>query len=134
MSGEIEPNQGNLMHGDKVRALADRLENAGEVDAALTADVVQAIRAAFPDATSLLAAHSALLTSTDAALHVVDETVPAWGIVIKGMATEPDGHWHCMLRETGSPDEDMLGMGTAPTLPRALIAAVLRIAALRVRA
>ena len=121
------------MHGDRINALADRLEGAREVDGALAAEVVQAIRAAFPGATCLLGAESAILTSTDAALHLLDAVVPAWGVVIKGMTTEPDGHWHCTLRETGSPDEGMLVMGSASSLPRALVATVLRLASSHVR-
>lgn len=122
------------MHADMVTALAERLESRRETDADLTPEVVEAMRSLFPDQMQLLGAQSELLTSTDAALHVVDAAIPAWSIAIRGMATEPDGHWNCILRESDSPDEDMLGIGNALSLPRAMIAALLRIAVQRVHA
>ncbi len=119
------------MDGDRLNATAQAVESTGDVGSELRSNVVEAIRSAFPEPARLLRPDSDLLNSTDAALHIVDALVPAWEISIKGVALEYDGHWVCTLRETSSPDNEMIGVGRAPSLPRALIAALLRIAALR---
>jgi hypothetical protein len=118
------------MGGTELTALAERIESGPEVDAGLTADAIESLKAAFPEATQALRRDCPLLTSTDEALHVVHAIVPAWDISIKGVAVEPHGHWRCSLRESSALDEDtVIGIGRAPSLPRALIAALLRIAA-----
>jgi hypothetical protein len=72
-----------------------------------------------------------MLCSTDAALHIVYGALPAWQIFLRGMALEPHGHWHCSLRETSATDDDaVIGFGEAPAPARALVAALLRLAAI----
>jgi hypothetical protein len=120
------------MQGNGLRTLAERVEAAEEVSTALVSEVAGALAAAFPAAAGRAVPDAALLGSTDGALRVVDAAVPAWEISLRGVALEPDGHWHCTLRETSTTDDDaVIGFGEAPSLPRALIAALLRIAAMR---
>lgn len=120
------------MEGNVLRALAEKVEAADEVSTALVSQAAEALVAAFPAAAGRAVPDAALLGSTDAALRVVDAALPAWEISLKGVALEPDGHWHCTLRETSATDDDaVIGFGVAPSLPRALIAALLRIAAMR---
>ena len=63
--------------------------------------------------------------STDKVLELVHECLPGWAIHIKGTATSPNGHWHCSLRRSDIRDNDpYVGIGQGPTLPHALLAAV----------
>jgi hypothetical protein len=120
------------MGKDSLKALAERVEKADEVSTALVSEVAGALAAAYPGAASRIVPDAALLGSTDAALRVVDGAVPAWEISLRGIALEPHGHWHCSLREASATDDDeVIGFGEAPSLPRALIAALLRIASMR---
>ena len=88
------------MHGDRLNALAERVEQAEEASTALVEEVATVIGAAFPQAAPSIVPDAALLGSTDAAIRVLDGALPAWDIAIKGMALEPNGHWHCTLRRT----------------------------------
>ena len=120
------------MDRKKLISLAERIEEADEVDAGLSAEAVEAIATAFGGPGELLTPDAPVLSSTDRALHVVDAIVPAWEITMKGLAREPDGHWTCTLREGAAQDDDeVIGVGKAPSLPRALIAALLKVAAQR---
>ena len=115
-----------------LKGLAERVESAEEASTALVSEVAEALAAAYPRAASRAVADGALLSSTDAALHVADRALPGWEILLRGAALEPHGHWHCTLRETSATDDDaVIGFGRSPSLPRALIAALLRIAAMR---
>lgn len=120
------------MSENELRKLAERIEAASPVGEALAGDTVRALRMAFPEPTRLLGQDAQLLASTDEALRVVDAALPGWEIDMKGIAREPDGHWTCTLREQGALDDDeVIGIGQAPSLPRALLAALVRIAAVR---
>jgi hypothetical protein len=45
---------------------------------------------------------------------------------LKGTATHPNGHWHCSLRRSDIRDNDpYIGIGAGPTLPHALLGAVI---------
>mgnify|MGYP001822861950 FL=1 len=64
--------------------------------------------------------------STDRVLKMVQECLPGWAIHIKGTATSPNGHWHCSLRKSEIRDNDSyVGIGQGPTLPHAVLAAVI---------
>ncbi len=122
------------MESERLKALAERVENADEASTALVSEVAEALAAAYPGAASRAVPDAALLTSTDAALRAADGAVPAWEISLRGVALEPHGHWHCSLRETSATDDDaVIGFGEAPSAARALIAALLRIASMRTR-
>lgn len=120
------------MKGGDLNELADRIETVVREDAAADDEVANALSVAFRNAAAARTTRSGLLRSTDAALHAVDATVPGWEISIRGIAREPDGHWTCTLRETSATDEDaVIGIGRSPALPCALIAALLRVGAVR---
>ncbi len=64
--------------------------------------------------------------STDKILRLVKECLPGWSIHIRGTATTPNGHWHCSLRRSAVRDNDaFVGIGRGPSLPHALLAALL---------
>lgn len=64
--------------------------------------------------------------STDEVLGVVHRYLPGWSIQIRGTATRPNGHWHCSIRKSDIRDNDQyVGIGNGPTLPHALLAAIL---------
>lgn len=64
--------------------------------------------------------------STDRVLKMVQDCLPGWAIHITGTATTPNGHWHCSLRQSDIRDNDAyVGIGKGPTLPHALLAAVI---------
>lgn len=115
------------MNHDELRALADRIEGAASLELDLAVAVLEGLRAAFPQARSDL--RPGAVESTDAALHLVARLLPNWSIALSGTAREPDGRWACTLRPSGARDDDeVIGIGRAPTPPLALIAALLRIA------
>lgn len=112
--------------------LAEKVERAEQDSRVLASEVAEALSGAFPDVRRGDVPDAALLDATEAALHVVHRAVPGWEISLRGVALEPDGHWHCTLRETGETDDDaVIGFAEAPSPPRAVIAALLRSAAAR---
>lgn len=120
------------MTDGEINALADQVETAGAGDAAVEDRVAEALATAFGEAPGLPAQSSEFLETTDAALHVLDTMAPGWEISIRGIAREPDGHWTCTLRESSVTDDDaVIGIGSSPALPCALIAALLRLGAMR---
>ncbi|HSF91250.1 MAG TPA: hypothetical protein VLA51_03485 [Paracoccaceae bacterium] len=66
------------------------------------------------------------LDSTDKVLTMIYAVQPGWSVSIDGVARLPNGHWRCSLRKSASRDDDpYLGTGRGPTLPHALLAALL---------
>lgn len=64
--------------------------------------------------------------STDEVLGLVRAALPGWTIQIRGMASHPNGHWRCSLRRSDTRDNDpFVGIGHGPTLPHALLGAVI---------
>jgi hypothetical protein len=118
------------MQRDKMKALAERVEIADEASIHFVSEVAEALVAAYPGVALQPVPDAAMLRSTDAALHIVHGALPAWQISLRGVALEPHGHWHCSLRETSAADDDAaIGFGEAPVPARALMAALLRLAA-----
>jgi hypothetical protein len=114
------------MNRDQMQALADRIEAAGSLDLDVAVATLEGLRAALPQATSDL--RPGLVESTDAALHLVARTLPNWSVALSGTAHEPDGRWACTLRPSGArDDEEVIGIGRAPTPPLALLVALLRV-------
>lgn len=104
--------------------LADKIEAALDVEEGLKTEILGAMHEmgmtgdiAQPD-----------LDSTDDLLAIVNIVLPGWTVSVKGKAWQPNGHWTCSLRKTSSRDSDeFIGVGRAPTLPHALLAALLRV-------
>jgi hypothetical protein len=114
------------MDRDELEALRARTGAASTLEAPLLHEVADAVRGVFPNAP----AHpEALAEPTEAVLHLVDRCLPGWSITLKGHATEPDGHWRCSLRRSsGRDDDDVIGQGRAPTVPLAVLMALLSVA------
>jgi hypothetical protein len=110
-------------------AVKARVDAAEDIDQALLHDTADELRAIFPNAP----AHPELLSEpTEAVLRLVDRCLPGWTISLRGTATEPNGHWHCALRESSSSDNDMvIGNGNAPTVSLALLRALVCVAHIR---
>jgi hypothetical protein len=118
------------MSKETLEALQAHVDGAADLDAALLKDAADRLREVFPGAPS----HPELLSEpTEAVLRLIDHCLPGWTITLRGTATEPDGHWHCSLRESGSRDNDeVIGNGNAPTVSLSLLRAL--VSAARARA
>lgn len=115
-----------------IRTLADEVENeeSGLTDA-LAARAISAIRKRHPD---IVPDGGTDGLSVETLLHLADQLVPGWSILLRGKAHEPDGHWSCTIRESMTRDSDeFIGRGSAPDLAAALLAAILRVVAYRSR-
>jgi hypothetical protein len=114
------------MNRDQMQALANRIEGAASLELDLAVATLEGLRAALPQAGSDL--RPGVVESTDAALHLVARALPNWSVALSGTAHEPAGRWTCTLRPSGArDDEEVIGIGRAPTPPLALIAALLRV-------
>lgn len=101
--------------------LAHDIESAFELSDSLKEKARDALATKLATPPDTAAFHSA-----DAVLDVIRECLPGWSIHIRGTATHPNGHWHCTLRSSDVRDNDSYaGIGQAPTLSHALLAAVL---------
>jgi hypothetical protein len=122
------------MDHDQMHAIAEKIEMASTIDPELASQVWEGIKSAFPDESRSMEPEACLIESTDSVLELIAAMIPGWEISLRGFAREPDGHWICTLREsTASDDDEVIGIGTAPALPLAMLLALLRIAALRLR-
>lgn len=110
--------------------LAGAVEAADPLGTELAARALAALRTAFPvQAAEGLIPEGDL--STDALLALVQAALPGWHYKIHGRA-RPSGAWSCSLRRSDVLDDDeILGTGDADSLSQALLAAILRIVALR---
>lgn len=119
------------MNPNQLQDLAGRIEAAPEFDTDLAEAVLEGLRTALPEASADLG--SGVVESTDAALRVVVATLPAWSIALEGTASDR-GRWACTLRRSGArDDEEVIGIGRAPTPPLALIVALLRVVIARAK-
>ena len=102
--------------------LAKDIEAALALDDDLVKKAKNALAQASEDAASV-----ADLESTDDVISLVYAIHPGWHLSMKGTATMPNGHWRCTLRKSDLRDNDaLIGIGNGPTLPHALLAAVLK--------
>ncbi|MCF1709382.1 hypothetical protein L0V05_11180 [Tabrizicola sp. J26] len=112
-----------------IEALSKKAACVGALDEGTLADARAVLQQVFPRA-KLETDRTADLTET--VLHMVDQCLPLWTIQLTGKAHEPDGHWRCTLRETSSRDSDeVIGIGSAPTVSMALLRALLRVASMQ---
>jgi hypothetical protein len=115
---------------DGLEDLAKRVENSGNADLDLPADVASALRASFPDAASDGPIRDDIATSTDAVVAQVIAALPGWHFSIHGRARTTAGAWRCTLRRSDVRDDDeTIGVGEAHSLNLAILAAMLRVAA-----
>jgi hypothetical protein len=113
-----------------LRELADRVASSRTLVDAVAHDVAAAIVPHLGPGETLTAQ---ALASTDHVLHLVDRASPGWSIQLRGVALEPDGHWHCSIRPSEVRDEaEMMGIAKGPDLSNTVLAALLRLLAYRV--
>ena len=119
------------MAQDDLTDLARRVESASGLEAHLGAAAQHALRARLPVEAAAGLIPDGMAASTDALLALILAALPGWHYSVHGRA-RPAGAWTCSLRKSDVLDDDeVLGTGEAGTLPQALLAAVLRVVALR---
>ena len=118
------------MAREELQKLAGTVEAADHLNVPLSARAVAGLRSAFPaEAAAGLIPDGPL--STDALLALVMAALPGWHYSAHGRARKA-GAWSCSLRRSDVLDDDeILGTGEADSLMQALLAAMLRVAALR---
>jgi hypothetical protein len=120
------------MNRDQMQALAARIEDTATLELDLAVATLEGLRAALPHARSDL--RPSVVESTDAALHLVSRTLPNWSVALSGSTHEPHGRWTCTLRPSGARDDDeVIGIGRAPTPSLALIVALLRVVVIQAK-
>ncbi|MBV2359128.1 hypothetical protein KUH32_05015 [Thalassococcus sp. CAU 1522] len=118
------------MKDTELQLLIDTLEGRDALSDADYDGVHHALVYALPDGSSNTLPEPQHLDTTDGAILVVDRAYPDWTIGIHGRANDKDGHWRCTLRQSDVRDNDLaIGVGRAPVLSRAILAAVLRLSA-----
>lgn len=116
------------MNAEQSRDLVKRIEVAAWPDPDLAAVVLESLKSALPGDAAPMTLEPDLIESTDAALHLVNLSVPNWSIILQGMAHEPDSRWSCTLRKgTVRDDDELIGLGKGPTPSLALLSALLTI-------
>ena len=119
------------MTSDTLRKLASRIESLMALDDTVAQEAVKALAPQTDDA-GAPALDTADLDSTDALLGVMERDLPGWSVAMDGMALSPNGHWRCTLRRSAVRDNDeYIGVGRGPTLPHALLAAILKVLSFR---
>ncbi|MDI3338086.1 hypothetical protein QKW60_16885 [Defluviimonas aestuarii] len=112
--------------------LAAALEGPADLSPETAAAVLALIRPLVPVKDRWPADRMPAIQSSDEVIHLVDLALPDWSISLKGRTNDTDGHWTCTLRRSDTLDDDLLiGIGRGPALPRAILAAMVRVAALR---
>lgn len=120
------------METNSLTGVIEMVKQAPKLDAALFAQAVQAMKAAFPGENFADAEHLIESDPTEAVLHLVSEHLPDWSISLKGKAQDVDGDWSCILRKSGIHDNEVsIGVGSGRTLSLAVLGAVLRASLLR---
>lgn len=120
------------MGTDNLTDVIETVKRAHKLDAALFAQAVQAMKAAFPGENFADAEHLIESDPTEAVLHLVSEHLPDWSISLKGRAQDINGDWSCILRRSDIHDNEVsIGVGSGRTLSLAVLCAVLRASLLR---
>jgi hypothetical protein len=89
-------------------------------------------RPALPQGEAAPVVRAGLVESTEAVLGHITGVLPGWAVRLEGTAIGPNGRWTCTLRRSGSrDDEEVIGIGRAPTPPLAMIAALIRVLIIR---
>lgn len=114
------------MTDDQLATFEKRLAAAAPADlAAIAGDW---LATAWPKADHIPEFDPALVESVDKSLRLAAQAFPNWAITLQGTAHPTSGHWTCTLRKSGLRDDyEMIGIGTAPTAPLAMIVALLRV-------
>ncbi|MDH5452439.1 MAG: hypothetical protein OEY05_08280 [Paracoccaceae bacterium] len=115
-----------------IEPLATALESSAALSPETATAVLDVIRPFIPAKDRWPADRMPVIQSSDEAIHLVDLALPNWSISLKGRTNDADGHWTCTLRRSDTLDDDLLiGIGRGPSLSHAILAAMVRVAALR---
>ncbi len=117
------------MQDPELDILIKELETVRDMSIADFDGVVHALRFLLPDSAVVKNLTAEQAGTTDYAMLVADDAYANWSVHIRGRANDKDGHWRCTLRENDSHDSDAaIGVGRAPVLAQAILAAVIRLA------
>ena len=112
---------------DNQEELFQRLETATDHDLSALEDAAKLLSVSAEQKRAGSRVTPQDIETTDEIVHVVDRILPGWTIQVTGTAAEPDGHWHCTLRQSAIRDNDeFIGSGEGKILSHALLAALLR--------
>ncbi|MFY0693052.1 MAG: hypothetical protein JXR14_14155 [Paracoccaceae bacterium] len=112
---------------DNQDALFQRLEQAVSHDPTALEEAAELLSAGSNPALAGPKVTAQDIGTADGIVHLVDRVLPGWTIQMTGTASEPDGHWHCTLRQSAIRDNDeFIGRGEGKILSHALLAALLR--------
>jgi hypothetical protein len=118
------------MKAEELEKIAAGVERGSAGDAELVKKLLKALHAAHPSS----AIDAAALVSTDAALGVVADALPGWEADFRNPSVGEGGKWTCALREgTVRDDDQLIGIGKSASLPLAVVAALIQVAARRAR-
>lgn len=112
--------------------LATKIEAVSSIDMDLRAAIARGLREAFPTEAAAGYLTDSLDVSSDGIVEFVNRALPEWHFNIHGRARHSLASWSCSLRRSDVLDDDeILGTGEARSLHQAVLAAVIRVAALR---
>ncbi|MCV2873692.1 hypothetical protein OEZ71_15440 [Defluviimonas sp. WL0050] len=115
-----------------IEGIAVTIEGSADLSPETATAVLGLIRPLVPLKDRWPADRMPVIQSSDEAIHLVDLALPDWSISLKGRTNDADGHWTCTLRRSDTLDDDfMIGIGRGPVLSHAILAAMVRVAALR---
>lgn len=118
------------MKAEELEKIAANAERGSAGDADLVKKLLKALHSAHPSS----AIDAAALVSTDSALGLVADSLPGWEADIRNPAVGEGGKWICALREGTTRDDDhLIGIGKSASLPLAIVAAIIQVAARRAR-
>ena len=118
------------MNKVELLALADRIETVTVVEPKFVGALLDDLAKAFKYRPGSAELDANLSLSTDAAIALVRQKLPGWFIVIHGAAMGRDTIWKCTLRKSEvSDDDELVGVGSGHSIPMAILAALIRIAA-----
>jgi hypothetical protein len=118
------------MKAEKLEKIAAGVERASAGDPGLVKMLLEALHAAHPEAP----ADASALVSADAALALAANALPGWEADLRNPSVGEGGKWTCTLREhTASDDDQLIGIGKSSSLPLAIGAALIQVAARRAR-
>lgn len=114
------------MNHPDLSGIARDLEAATAAEARQVIEAIAALAAVFPDGGATAELDPAVLESSDILLDIIARALPGWSVEVDGAALSPNGHWRCALSPAnGAPDDGYLATGRGPTLPHALLVALL---------